>query len=431
MITIEDVRAVGEPRRSYNWEVDFFDDTLLILAQDCNFPVDNLLPREVSQGNLQFSVYADRQLGLLTVSFVELDSGYITSWYTDWFSQCIYDDGIVNPVGRTARECTVRDKTLDKSANVSYDMLVVPLQEAQYQRNYTESGPVVIQLTFQILEITVSVPSSNALGELTETISKMTQAYQSMSSGGVSLSPIGADGSGGFLSPDNSPISPSSWSELDSENLAMPDGTLAPIVTASSVSGTAFPDVTDIVPDMDFSSYTIPPATIDQLKDQSKWSYWPGLGSSPGMNIPLPTGVELSMNGINVSLGPARYRTSYPKITTSGGPINSAGGVVNGSTFYSTDSKSPDIGTKFIGDMGSLTSFLGQVDVTMSNSAVSLDVGAYMDLGPLGNVFPNPNKPGVGLNSYAVSPIRSKASLNLKAMLKTNNIRLPLQVSFR
>lgn len=429
MITIEDVRAVGEPRRTYNWEVDFGDNILKILCQECNFPVDNLVPRDVTQGNLQFSVYADRNLGILSLSFIEIDSGYITTWYNQWFNECIPQDGIVVPVGRTARMATVTELTLMKGISTSYRMLLVPINEAQFQRTEGGSGPVLIQLTMQILDIQLTTSGIQTAGNQRPAVQSKADIYSSMSSGGAALGPVGADGSGSFTSPNAPP--PAATEYTGGDTLVLPDGTLAPITAASSVSGSVFPSLENLTDDMDFSTYTIPAHSVDDLKDPLEWSWWPGIGSSPGMNVPLPVGTSITVGGVEISLGFAKYRNSYPSITSNGGTYNTAGGAVNGSTFYSVDSKSPDVGTKFIGDMGALSSFLYEVGVTNSLSPVVLDVGQYMDLGPLGLVLPNPVQAATSLANYIISPGRNKASVNLRASLESSGINIPIQVSFR
>lgn len=429
MITIEDVRAVGEPRRTYNWEVDFGDNILKILCQECNFPVDNLVPRDVTQGNLQFSVYADRNLGILSLSFVEIDNGYITTWYNQWFNECIPQDGIVVPVGRTARMATVTELTLMKNISTSYRMLLVPINEAQFQRTEGGSGPVLIQLTMQILDIQLTTSGIQTGGKQKPAVQSKADIYSSMSSGGAALGPVGADGSGGFTSPNAPP--PAATEYTGGDTITLPDGTLAPVTTASSVSGTAFPSLENLTDDMDFSTYTIPAHTVDDLKDSSAWSWWPGIGNSPGMNVPLPTGTTINVGGVEISLGLAKWRDSYPRITSSGGPYNTAGGAVNGSTFYSVDGSSPDVGTKFIGDMGSLSSFLYDIGITNSLAPVVLDVGQYMDLGPLGLVLPNPLQAVNSLANYIISPIRNIASTNLRTTLKAGGVNIPIQVSFR
>lgn len=429
MITIEDVRAVGEPRRPYNWELDFGDNTLKILAQECNFPVDNLLPRDVTQGNLQFSVYADRSLGILSVTLFELDSGYLVTWYNEWFTECIHEDGIVVPVGRTAREVIVKELTLMRTPNVSYKMLIVPVNEAQFSRTEGGSGPVLVQLTFQILEMKVYTPGIQTAKPIKAANAGKADRTEAAASGGYSLGPVGADGSGSFVSTEYTP--PTTTSVAARETLVMPDGVIAPTTLSSFVSNSVFPTLDQITSSTDFTQFTIPPHSVEDLMNAALWSWFPGIAHMPGMNIPLPVGATINILGVDITLSFAKYRNEYPKITTSGGSYDSAGGVTTGSTFYSVDSDSPDIGTKFLGDLNSLANYLFDVSVTNLIDPIILDVGKYIDLGPLGKILPSPTDLLNDLSNYILSPTRNKASESLRNLLRSNNIDIPFQVTFR
>lgn len=434
-ISIEEVRNVGEPRRPYNWEINIDgDDTLKILAQSVTFPTDNLSPRDVTQGNLQFAIYADRNLGTMNITFFEIDNGYVTSWFSDWAEQCINRDGIVVPVLRVAKTMTITELCVDKSESTSYLVLVVPINDSQFQRN-DDSGPVLVELSFQLLNIMMIPDGSGYASSFGEQAEKLfSRSDRSMDGNGYSLGPIGSDGSGGYAPIDIPLSSPVMGGDGAGPEIIMPDGEIMPIVSTGFQGGGPLPSIDDLatMEDVNFANYDFPPpASVAELQDPTKWSYWPGIGVTVGMNIPFPVGMNLRINGINITTGLAKFRIGIPPITVSVGGVNdSAGGIVGGGTVYATTYGRPAPMGTIIGDFGALQAHFNLIDSSTFSGSVVLDVGRYVSLGSLGGTV-NVNLRTGNLGYYGLNPIRVSAVARLHTALADLSIRIPPTVIFR